>query len=93
MPQRPEALGQPRTLAACHRRKGVVYGLEVIFPDHGDACAEHGEGWTLDFRAQPPQLSHGHGQGANVVHCVADAEDAAKRRVDHEISKLRDIRG
>ncbi|MEE8475344.1 MAG: MBL fold metallo-hydrolase [Myxococcota bacterium] len=142
-----ETLGQPGSLAARYRREGVVYGIEVIFPDDEEAPAESREGWTFDFVAQPLRLSPGLDPRANVVHriaasaltgwiqrrlgwfsvraysrrystlcCVsrhgssvrvesifppdllmqftiyeaADSEDAAKRRIDHEISQLRE---
>jgi len=122
----------------------------VIFPDDGVSCAALREGWTLDFRAQPLQLSRGLDPRANVVHRIAasaltgwiqrrlgwftvrahsrrystlggisremssvrvdaiplpdllmhftiyeaaESEDAAKRRINHEISQLRDLRG
>jgi len=150
LPHCAEALGQPGTLAARYRREGAVYGIEVIFPDDGDRSAEGREGWTLDFRANPLQLSCGLDPRANVVHRIAasaltgwiqrrlgwftvraysrrystlcsigrqassvrveaislpdllmhftiyeaaESEDAAKRRIDHEISQLRDVRG
>jgi hypothetical protein len=150
LPHCAETLGQPRTLAARYRREGAVYGIEVIFPDDGDRSAERHEGWTLDFRANPLQLSRGLDPRANVVHRIAasaltgwiqrrlgwftvraysrrystlcstgrepssvrveaislhdllihftiykaaESEDAAKRRIDHEISQLRDVRG
>ena len=147
LPHCVEALGQPGSLAARYRREGVVYGIEVIFPDDGDAPAEPCEGWTFDFGAQPLRLSHGLDPRANLVHRIAasaltgwiqrrlgwftvraysrrhstlcrvsrdtsgvrveavplpdllmhftiyeaaDSEDAARRRVDHEISQLRE---
>ncbi len=150
LPHCAEALGQPRTLAARYRREGAVYGIEVIFPDDRDRSAEPREGWTLDFRGQPLQLSCGLDPRANVVHRIAasaltgwiqhrlgwftvraysrrystlcsisghassvcleaiplpdllmhftiyeaaDSEDAAKRRMDQEISQLRAVRG
>ena len=150
LPHCAAALGQPRTLAARYRRQGAVYGIEVIFPDDRDRSAEPGEGWTLDFRANPLQLSRGLDPRANVVHRIAasaltgwiqhrlgwlsvraysrrystlcsisghasslrveaaslpdllmhftiyqaaESEDAAKRRIDYEISQLREVRG
>ncbi len=150
LPHCAKALDQPRTLAARYRREGAVYGIEVIFPDDRDRSAEPREGWTLDFRAQPLQLSCGLDRRANVVHRIAaaaltgwiqrrlgwftvraysrrystlcsisghapslrveatslpdllmhftiyeaaESEDAAKRRIDHEISQLREVQG
>ena len=150
LPHCAEALGQPGTLAARYQRERAVYGIEVIFPDDGDGCAGPLERWTLDFRPNPLQLSHGLDPRANVVHRIvasaltgwiqrrlgwfsvraysrrystlcsisphasrvrveaiplpdllmhfmiyeaADSEDAAKRRIDHEISQLRAARG
>jgi len=144
-----DALGQPGTLAARYRREGAVYGIELIYPEDGDRGAEIREGWTLDFRAEPLQLSRGLDPRANVVHRIAasaltgwiqrrlgwftvraysrrfstlcsisrhasslrvaaislpdllmhftiyqsaESEDAAKRRIDHEISQLRQSR-
>ncbi len=149
LPHCAEAVGQPGTLAARYRREGAVYGIEVIFPDDEDRSAPPREAWTLDFRAQPLQLSCGLDPRANVVHRIAasaltgwiqhrlgwftvraysrrystlcaisrnassvrgeavalpdllmhftiyetaGSEDAAKRRIDHEISQLREVR-
>ncbi|MEE8507868.1 MAG: MBL fold metallo-hydrolase [Myxococcota bacterium] len=146
LPHCVEALGQSRSLAARYRREGVVYGIEVIFPDDEDTPAAAREGWTLDFAARPLRLSPGVDPRANMVHRIAasaltgwiqhrlgwftvraysrrystlcrtsrhasgvrveaiplpdilmhftvyeaaDSEDAAKRRIDHEISQLR----
>ncbi len=142
-----ETLGQPGSLAARYRRAGVVYGIEVIFPDDEDAPADLR--WTFDFVAQPLRLSPGVDPRANLVHRIAasaltgwiqrrlgwfsvraysrrystlcgvsrhassvraeaislpdllmhftiyearDSEDAAKQRIDHEISQLRESR-
>ena len=149
LPHCAQALGRPRTLAARYRREAVVYGLEVVFPAGADADADTPDGWTLDFRAEPLQLSRGLDPRANMVHRIAasalagwiqrrlgwfsvrahsrrystlggtsrrgasvrgraiplpdllmhftiyqaaDSEEAAKRRIDHEIAKLRDGR-
>lgn len=143
-------LDQPPTLAARYRREGVVYGIEVVFPDDGASGGELLERWTLDFSAQPLQLSRGLDPRANVMHriaasaltgwirhrlgwftvrassrrystlCrisrdgsnvrvdaiplpdllmhfliyeIAGSEDAGKRRIDHEIAQLRELRG
>jgi hypothetical protein len=150
LPHCAEALGQPDTLAARYRREGAVYGIQVIFPDGRDGSAERGEGWTLDFRADPLHLSCGLDPRTNLVHRIAasaltgwiqrrlgwfsvraysrrystlrsisrdassvridavplpdllmhftiyeaaESEDAAKQRIDHEISQLRAVRG
>ncbi len=147
LPHCAAALSQPRTLAARYRDEGVVYGIEVIFPDDRDHSAGRCDAWTLDFRAEPLQLSRGLDPCANVVHRIAasaltgwiqrrlgwftvrtysrrystlcsisrhassvrvdairlpdllmhftiyeaaESEDAAKRRIDHEISQLRE---
>ncbi len=145
LPHCAEALGQPRALATRYRDAGVVYGIEVIFPDDGDRSAGSLGAWTLDFRAEPLRLSAGLDPRANVVHRIAasvlsgwiqhrlgwftvraysrrystlcavsrrgsevrvdavplpdllmhftiyeapESEDAAKRRIDHEIAQL-----
>jgi hypothetical protein len=150
LPHCAEALGRPRTLAARYREEGAVYGIEVIFPEECDCSVEPSEGWTLDFRADPLQLSFGLDPRANVVHRIAasaltgwiqrrlgwfrvraysrrystlcsisrhassvrveavslpdllmrftiyeaaESEDAARRRIDYEISQLREVRG
>jgi UDP-MurNAc hydroxylase len=150
LPHCAEALGQPRTLAARYREERAVYGIEVFFPEECDRSVEPSEGWTLDFRADPLQLSSGLDPRANVVHRIAasaltgwiqrrlgwfrvraysrrystlcpisrqassvrveaislpdllvhftiyeaaESEDAAKRRIDYEISQLREVRG
>ncbi len=128
------------------RKPGYGTHVKVTLLGH----AKRREGWTLDFRANPLQLSCGLDPRANVVHRIAasaltgwiqrrlgwfsvraysrrystlcsiardasslrveaislpdllmhftiyeaaESEDAAKRRIDHEISQLRDVRG
>ncbi len=71
LPHCAEALDQDRTLAARYRLEGAVYGIEVIFPDDRARSAEPREGRTLDFPANPLQLSRGLDPRANVVHRIA----------------------
>jgi len=57
------AVTDPGSLAARYRREGVVYELEVVFPDAARV-------WTLDFRAEPPALREGRDSLANVAHRI-----------------------
>ncbi len=147
LPHCADALGEPGTLAARYRDAGVVYGIEVIFPDEGELSAAPRDAWTLDFRSEPLQLDRRLDPTVNVVHRIAASAltgwiqrrlgwftvraysrrystlcsvsrhasnvrvnavslpdllmhftiyeaaasgDAAKRRIDHEISRLRE---
>ncbi len=71
LPHCTDALGRPETLAARYRREGVVYGIEVVFPDPDDSTAESREAWSLDFRQEPPELARALDPRANLVHRIA----------------------
>ncbi len=58
------ALSDPGSLAACYRRERVRYELEVVFPDESRV-------WTLDLRAEPPELRPGRDPLASVAHRIA----------------------
>ncbi len=58
------AVAEPGSLAARYRREGVLYELEVVFPDVARV-------WTLDFRAESPALREARDPLANVAHRIA----------------------
>lgn len=60
-----------RMIRRCYGRHGVVYAIEVVFPDPGDSSPGCRDAWSLDFRKQPPQLSRDLDPRANVVHRIA----------------------
>jgi hypothetical protein len=113
LPHRAEAVDRPHALAARYRREGVVYGIEVILPDDGDALtgwlqrrlgwfsvracsrrystlcsiSRHASGVRVEAISLPDLLMH------FTIYEAAESEDAAKQRIDQEISKLREVRG
>jgi hypothetical protein len=64
LPHCARALADPGSLAASYHCAGVVYEIEVVFPDESRV-------WTFDFRSAPPQLREGRSPLANVVHRIA----------------------
>jgi hypothetical protein len=64
LPHCARAVANPGSLAARYRGEGVVYELEVVFPDTARV-------WTLDFRAEPLALREGRDALANVAHRIA----------------------
>ena len=146
LPRCAATLGQPGSLATRYREAGVVYGIEVVYPDGGGPPGAARDDFRLDFRAAPLRLARGPDPPANLVHRIAasaltgwiqrrlgwfsvraysrrystlcqvgrrgsevrvddvalpdllmhfmvyeaaDAEDAARRRIDHEVARLR----